>query len=70
MEVYPQVLMNVRVSNKQKLSSNSAIDRAIERAEALISKEGTNICASFGNRALGSHLGRGSGGVCGKNCCI
>jgi len=59
MEVYPQVLMNVRVSNKQKLSSNSAIDRAIERAEALISKEGRIFVRPSGTEPLVRILGEG-----------
>lgn len=59
MEVYPQVLMNVNVSDKQGLFSNSAISQAVRQAEALLGEEGRIFVRPSGTEPLVRVLGEG-----------
>ncbi|HXL03434.1 MAG TPA: phosphoglucosamine mutase [Bacillota bacterium] len=59
MEAYPQVLMNVRVRNKQALSSNFAVSQSIRRAETLLGKDGRMFVRSSGTEPLVRVLGEG-----------
>ncbi|NLB72929.1 MAG: phosphoglucosamine mutase [Firmicutes bacterium] len=59
MDVYPQVLVNVNVTDKQGLFSNSAINRVIERAQALMSKDGRIFVRPSGTESLVRILGEG-----------
>jgi phosphoglucosamine mutase len=59
MDVYPQVLVNVNVTDKQGLFSNSAVNRAIERAQALMSKDGRIFVRPSGTESLVRILGEG-----------
>ena len=59
MEVYPQTLVNVRVSNKHSLFSNSRIGDTIEHAKALIGEEGRIFVRPSGTEPLIRILGEG-----------
>jgi phosphoglucosamine mutase len=59
MDVYPQVLVNVNVTDKRGLFSNSAVNRAIERAQALMSKDGRIFVRPSGTESLVRILGEG-----------
>jgi phosphoglucosamine mutase len=59
MEVYPQVLMNVIVNDKQGLFSSSAISRAIRQAEELLSEDGRIFVRPSGTEPLVRVLGEG-----------
>jgi phosphoglucosamine mutase len=59
MDVYPQVLVNVNVTDKQGLFSNSAIHQAIERAQALMNQDGRIFVRPSGTESLVRVLGEG-----------
>jgi phosphoglucosamine mutase len=60
MEVYPQTLVNVEVSNKESFFSNSRVGRAIERANALVGEEGRIFVRPSGTEPLIRVLGEGA----------
>lgn len=68
MDVYPQVLVNVNVTDKQGLFSNSAVNRAIERAQALMSKDGRIFVRPSGTESLVRILGEGPEESRSKGC--
>ncbi|HHV61760.1 MAG TPA: phosphoglucosamine mutase [Firmicutes bacterium] len=59
MEIYPQVLVNVRVRNKSGLESNSRIVEAIRAAEERLSREGRIFVRCSGTEPLVRILGEG-----------
>jgi phosphoglucosamine mutase len=59
MDVYPQVLVNVNVTDKQGVFSNSAINQAIEQAQALMNKDGRIFVRPSGTESLVRVLGEG-----------
>ncbi|NLS44952.1 MAG: phosphoglucosamine mutase [Firmicutes bacterium] len=59
MEVYPQVLINVGVRNKQDLFSNPRVAQAIKKAEALLSEDGRVFVRPSGTEPLIRILGEG-----------
>lgn len=59
MEIYPQCLTNIRVSDKQGLFSNPTIGEAIRRAEELVGEDGRIFVRPSGTEPLIRILGEG-----------
>ena len=67
MQEYPQVLVNVHVTDKTGLESNAEVQAAIRRGEDLLSNDGRLFVRASGTEPLIRVMGEGPDGVFVKN---